>query len=111
MQKDFDEAIMDKNEEISRLKDHSQKLLTKIKKSKDKKQFVQKLEQENQDLKKKLLEKNEENSHLKNINKKLLEQIRMLKEEESEKGDKNKVDKSDKEENSCLKVHNQSLLT
>ena len=35
----------------------------------------------------------------------------MLKEEESEKEDKNKVDKSDKEENSCLKIHNQSLLT
>jgi hypothetical protein len=35
----------------------------------------------------------------------------MLKEEECEKEDKNKVNKSDKEENSCLKLHNQSLLT
>ena len=35
----------------------------------------------------------------------------MLKEEESEKENKNKIDKSDKEENWCLKVHNQSLLT
>jgi hypothetical protein len=28
MQKEFDEVIKDKNEEISRLKEHSQKLLT-----------------------------------------------------------------------------------
>jgi hypothetical protein len=34
----------------------------------------------------------------------------MLKEEESEKEDKNKVDKVDKEENSRLKIHNQNLL-
>jgi hypothetical protein len=60
---------------------------------------------------KKLGEKNEETSRLKNINQRLLEQIRMLKEEESEKEDKNKVDKVDKEENSRLKMHNQSLLT
>jgi hypothetical protein len=63
------------------------------------------------DLGKKLSEKDEETSCLKNLNQRLLEQIRMLKEEESEKEDKNKVDKSDKEENSRLKVHNQSLLT
>jgi hypothetical protein len=41
MQKEFDEVIKDKNEEISRLKEHSQKLLTQIKKSKDRKQCVQ----------------------------------------------------------------------
>jgi hypothetical protein len=35
----------------------------------------------------------------------------MLKIEESEKDDKNKVDKSDNKENLRLKVHNQSLLT
>jgi hypothetical protein len=35
----------------------------------------------------------------------------MLKEEESGKEDKKKVDKVDKEENSCLKIHNQILLT
>jgi hypothetical protein len=80
-------------------------------KSKDRKQCVSKLEQENQDLRKKLSEKDKETSHLKNLNQILLEEIRMLKEEESEKEDKNKVDKSDKEENSCLKIHNQSLLT
>jgi hypothetical protein len=37
MQKEFDEVITEKNEEISRLKDHSQKLLTQIKKSRKKK--------------------------------------------------------------------------
>jgi predicted RNase H-like nuclease (RuvC/YqgF family) len=57
MQKEFDEVITDKNKEISRLKDHSQKLLTQIKKSKDRKQCIQKLEQENQDLEKNLSEK------------------------------------------------------
>jgi hypothetical protein len=40
MQNEFDEVIMDKNEEISRLRDHTQKLLTQIKKSKDKKQCI-----------------------------------------------------------------------
>jgi hypothetical protein len=67
MQKEFDEVITDKNEEISRLKDHSQKLLTQIKKSKDRKQCIQKLEQKNQDLEKNLSEKNEENSRLKSM--------------------------------------------
>jgi hypothetical protein len=69
------------------------------------------LEHENQDLEKSLLEKNEENSDLKNLNQRLLEQIRMLKEQEFEKEDNNKVDKLDKEENLHLKIHNQSLLT
>jgi len=69
------------------------------------------LEQENRYLKKNLLETHEENSHLKNLNQRLLEQIRMLKIEESEKDDKNKVDKSNNKENLRLKVHNQSLLT
>jgi hypothetical protein len=57
MQKEFDEVIMEKNEEISRLKDHSQKLLTQIKKSKDRKQCVQKLEQENQGPRKEIIGK------------------------------------------------------
>ena len=43
-----------KNDKISHLKDHGQKLLTQIKKSKYRKQCVQKLEQENQDLEKNL---------------------------------------------------------
>ena len=98
MQKEFVKIIKDKNEEIFRLKDHSQKLLTQIKKSKDRKQCFQKLEQENEDIEKKLLEKDEESSHLKNPNQILFEQIKMLKEEKSKKEDKNKVEKSDKEE-------------
>jgi hypothetical protein len=110
MQKEFDEVITDKNKEISRLKDHSQKLLTQIKKSKDRKQCVQKLEQENQDLEKNLSEKNEENSRLKNLNQGLLEQIRKLKEEKLENPDIKDIDKSDNEENSHLKNHNQNLL-
>jgi hypothetical protein len=56
--------------------DNNKKLLTQIKKSKDTKQYVQKLEQENQDLGKKLSEKDEETSHLKILNQRLLEQIR-----------------------------------
>jgi hypothetical protein len=48
---------MEKDQEISRLKEHSQKLLNHIKKSKDTKQCVQKLEQENQDLGKKVHQK------------------------------------------------------
>jgi hypothetical protein len=35
MQKEYDEVIVDKNQEISRLKNHSEKLLTQIKKSRD----------------------------------------------------------------------------
>jgi hypothetical protein len=110
MQKEFDEVIKDKNEEIFRLKDHSQKLLTQIKKSKDKKQCLSKLEQENQDLGKKLSKKNEETSRLKNLNQGLLEQIRKLKEEKSENPDIKNIIKSDNEENSRLKNHNQNLL-
>jgi hypothetical protein len=80
MKKEFHKIITNKNKEISCLKDHGQKLLTHIKKSKDMKQCVKKLEQENQDLEKNLLEKNEENSCLKKLNQGLLEQIRKLKE-------------------------------
>ena len=43
---------MDKEEEISRLRDHNQKLILQIKKEKDKVQCNQKLEEENQDLQK-----------------------------------------------------------
>jgi hypothetical protein len=46
MQKYFDEAIMDKNQEISRLKVHNQKLLTQIKKlTSDKKSLKNNLDQ------------------------------------------------------------------
>ena len=54
MQKEFDKVTKDKSGEISRLKEHSKKLLTQIKKSKVRKQYVQKLKQENEDLKKNL---------------------------------------------------------
>lgn len=47
MQKEFENVIVDKNKEICCLKDHSQKFLAQIKNSKDKKQCIQKLEQEN----------------------------------------------------------------
>ena len=50
IQKDFDKVIAGKEEEISRLKDHNQKLLLQIKKAKDKAQYNQKIEEENQDL-------------------------------------------------------------
>jgi hypothetical protein len=73
MQKEYDEVIVDKNQEISRLKNHSEKLLTQIKKSRDTKKRVQELEQENQDLGKKLSGNDEEASRLKNLNQNLLE--------------------------------------
>jgi myosin heavy subunit len=110
IQKEYDGVIADKNEEISRLKDHSKKLLTQIKKSKDTKQCVQKLEQENQDLEKKLSEKEEESSRLTILNQRLLEQIKGLK-EEAENQDTKKVEQSENEELACLKNHNQNLLT
>jgi hypothetical protein len=113
MQKEYDEVIADKNQEISRLKNHSEKLLTQIKKSRDTKQRVQELEQENQDLGKKLSGNDEEASRLKNLNKKLLEQIKKMKDEKPENRNIiNKVGKSeDEEEISRLRVHNQNLLT
>ena len=40
MQKEFDEVIAEKKEEISRLKDHSQKLLTQINKSRKKNNVI-----------------------------------------------------------------------
>jgi hypothetical protein len=80
MQKEYDEFIVDKNQEISRLKNHSEKLLTQIKKSRDTKQRVQELEQENQDIGKKLLGKDEEElSRLRVHNQNLLTQIKELK--------------------------------
>ena len=39
-QKEFDKVIMDKEEEISRLRDHNQKLPLQIKKAKDKTQYI-----------------------------------------------------------------------
>jgi cell division protein FtsB len=91
VQKEFNQVITDKNEEISRLKDHSQKLLAQIKKSKDTKQCIQKLEQENQDLgRKKLSKKEEESSCLKNHNQNLFTQIKKLKNDK--RSSKNKLE-------------------
>jgi chromosome segregation ATPase len=93
VQKEFDEIITDKNEEISRLKNHSKKLLTQIKKLNDRKQCIQKLKQENQDLEKNLSRKNEDNSRLNNLNQGLLERIRKLKKEKIENSDIKVIDK------------------
>ena len=99
-QEECDKIIIEKDEEISRLRNHNQKLLAKIMKSKEKKRCFQKFEQENQGLKEKLTEKEEESSCLRNLNQKLLEQIKSLKDERRENLEsKNKDDKSeDKEE-------------
>ena len=79
MQEEFDKLIIDKEEEISRLRDHNQKLLLQIKKAKDKAQYNQKLEEENQDLQKKLLENIKENNHLKKRKQDLIDHISKLK--------------------------------
>ena len=55
----MDKDLLKQDEEISRLKNHSQNLLAKIRQSKDKKQGDKKLEQENQGLEKKLSQKDE----------------------------------------------------
>jgi predicted nucleic acid-binding Zn-ribbon protein len=111
-QEECDKIIIEKDEEICRLRNHNQKLLAKIMKSKEKKRCFQKFKQENQGLKEKLTEKEEESSCLRNLNQKLLEQIKSLKERRENLESKNKDDKSeDKEELLRLKQHNQDLLT
>ena len=50
IKKDFNKVIAGKEEEISCLRDHNQKLLLQIKKMKYKTQYNQKLDKENQDL-------------------------------------------------------------
>jgi hypothetical protein len=112
-QEEYDKIIIEKDEEISRLRNHNQKLLAKIMKSKEKKQCFQKFEQENQGLKETLIKKEEESSCLRNLNQKLLEQIKILKDERKEHLEsKNKDDKlEDKEELLRLRRHNQDLLT
>jgi hypothetical protein len=94
-QKECDKIIIEKDGEISHLRNHNQKLLAKIMKSKDKKQCFQMLEQENQGLKEKLTEEKEEISCLRNLNQNLLEQIKILKDKTKENQEsKNKDDKS-----------------
>jgi hypothetical protein len=55
----MDKDLLERDEEMSRLKNHNQNLLVKIRKSKDKKQENKNLEQENQGLKDKLTKKEE----------------------------------------------------
>jgi hypothetical protein len=64
-QEECEKIIIEKDEEISRLRNHNQKLLAKIMKSKEKKQCFQKFEQ---GLKEKLIEKEGESSYLRNFN-------------------------------------------
>lgn len=93
--------IIEKDEEISRLKDHVEKLLAQVKKTKITKK----------ELKKHLSEQEEETLRLKNLNKNLLEQIRDLKDEKLKiQNTKNKVDESKTKELLRLRNHSQSLL-
>ena len=57
----FNKDIQERNEEISRLRDHNHKLLLQIKKTKDKTQCNQKLEAKIQDLQQKLRQKMKKN--------------------------------------------------
>jgi ribosomal protein S27AE len=108
----MDQDLLERDEEILRLKNHNQNLLVKIRKSKDKKQGNKNSEQENQGLKEKLTEKEEEISCLRNLNQKLLEQIKILKDERKENLESEKDDRSEnKEELLRLRRHNQDLLT
>ena len=91
MHEELDKVIMDKEGEIYRLRDHTQKLLLQIKKEKDKAQFNQKLEEGNWDLQKELSGKDKENSSLKRVNQELLEQIKKLKEDEKSQEERFKM--------------------
>ena len=59
---DFNNVIAGKEEEISPLRDHNQKILLQIKKAKDKFQRIQQFEEENRDLQKELSCKDEKSS-------------------------------------------------
>jgi hypothetical protein len=109
----MDKNLLERGEEISRLKNHNQNLLVKIRKSKDKKQENKNSEQENQGLKDKLTKKEEQISCLRNLNKKFIEQVKKKKEEKIKNQDIiSEVNKSDNEEEILrLRVHNQNLLT
>jgi hypothetical protein len=114
IQKEFDKVIKDKNEEISRLREHSKKLLNQIKKAKVTMQYGKKLEQEKEDLekefKKNLSEKEEENSRLKNLNRELLEQIKKLKEEKIENPDIKDIAKSRNKESTAQETTKSTTL-
>ena len=82
MHKEFYKVIMDKEEEISHLRDHNQKSLLQLKKVKDKEKYNQNLEEENKYLQKKLLKNIEQNNHLKKRNQDLIDHILKLKYDE-----------------------------
>ena len=94
----MDQDLLERDEEILRLKNHNHNLLVKIIKSKDKKQGNKNSEQENQGLKEKLTEKDEEISSLWNFNHKLLEQIKILKDERKENLESEKDNRSKNKE-------------
>jgi predicted RNase H-like nuclease (RuvC/YqgF family) len=77
-QEECDKIIIEKDEEISRLRNHNQKLLAKMMKSKEKKGCFQKFEQENQGIKEKLTKKEEENPCLRNLNHKCYRAVCIL---------------------------------
>ena len=91
--------VMEKDEEISRYKDHLVKLIGQVKKTKVTKK----------ELKKHLSEQEEENLRLKNLNKNLLEQIKSFKDEKN--STKDKINNSENEELLRLRNRNQNLLT
>ena len=103
----MDQDLLERDEEILRLKNHNQNLLVKIRKLKDKKQVNTNSKQENQGLKEKYTEKEEEISCLRNLNQKLLEQIKILKDERKENLESERDDRSkNKEELLRLRRYN-----
>ena len=88
-QKEVEKIVAGKDEEITRLKNHSQDLITQIKKLKREKRSQEEIQEEfhqkevdlQNDFNKKLLQKNEEKSRLKILNQGLTEQIKKLKNE------------------------------
>ena len=111
IQKDFNKVIASKEEEISRLRDHNQKLLLQIKKEKDKVQCNEKFEEKNRGLKKELSGKDKESFTLKRVNQELLEQLRSVKTEHKNQDNQYDVVKSNyKEELLHLRKLNQDML-
>jgi hypothetical protein len=114
--KKFDNYSLEKDDEISHFKNHSQNLLIQTNKPKDKKWYNQKFERGSQDIKNKFnknfLEKKDENACLSNINKRLFKQIKCLKMRSRRIKDlKNKLDKpKNKEGLFHLRHHSQRLL-
>ena len=92
-QKEVENFVTSKDEEITCLKNHSQDLIAQIKKLKREKRSQEESQEEfhqkevdlQNDFNKKLLQKNEENSHLKILNQGLTEQIKKLKNEKLKK--------------------------